>query len=180
MSFTRFANPAIYWIERTPGPGRLAVSARPRGSDWLDDEIGGWKSQGIDTVVSLLEPDESRQLDLIEEARLSSARGIDFRSFPIADRRTPESIKDAKALIQELSQQLLQGRNILIHCRQGVGRSGMIAAAILMENGLELPDALRLIRNARGVEIPETPEQSEWLYRYIPQATSNSLKAPGR
>jgi len=45
--------PQVYWIN-LPMAGRLAIMARPRAGDWLDDEISGWRVQGIDTVVSLL------------------------------------------------------------------------------------------------------------------------------
>ena len=34
--------------------GRLAIMARPRAGDWLEDEISGWRAQGVEIVVSLL------------------------------------------------------------------------------------------------------------------------------
>jgi hypothetical protein len=43
----------LYWID-APATGRLAIMARPRAGDWLDDEIAGWKLAGVDTVVCLL------------------------------------------------------------------------------------------------------------------------------
>src|SRR4051812_19402842 len=53
----------IYWIP-TPTPGRLAVMPRPRGGDWLEDEVRSWRAEGVDIAVSLLTPDETRDLDL--------------------------------------------------------------------------------------------------------------------
>ena len=47
-------SPDLYWIVG-PWRGRLAIAARPRGGDWLDDELSGWRQAGIDVVVSLLE-----------------------------------------------------------------------------------------------------------------------------
>lgn len=32
---------SVYWIDK-PGPGRLAIMARPRASERLEDEIAGW------------------------------------------------------------------------------------------------------------------------------------------
>ena len=60
-------NPDLFWI---PGPwrGRLAMATRPRGGDWLDDEVSGWRRAGLDVIVSLLEKDEDAQLELGREA----------------------------------------------------------------------------------------------------------------
>jgi hypothetical protein len=57
----------IYWIEG-PWPGRLAISSRPRGGDWLEDEVRAWQQAGIETIVSLLTKDEIAALELAQEA----------------------------------------------------------------------------------------------------------------
>jgi hypothetical protein len=63
-----------------PWPGHLAISARPRGGDWLDDELSGWRKAGIEVVVSLLEPGEAASLDLAhEEARSVNTISIRLR-----------------------------------------------------------------------------------------------------
>lgn len=49
--------PKVYWID-LPMAGRLAIMARPRAGDWLEDEISGWRAQGVEIVVSLLEQEE--------------------------------------------------------------------------------------------------------------------------
>lgn len=72
--------------------GCLAISTRPRGGDWLEDEIRGWRSARVDSVVSLLEKDEEKQLELDDEGRLAKANGIQFISFPVVDRGVPTSI----------------------------------------------------------------------------------------
>jgi hypothetical protein len=77
-----------YWIEG-PWKGRLAIVPRPRGGDWLEDEIHSWHEAGLDTVVSLLTTHEIEEFDLGSEERLSKAQGIEFISFPILDREVP-------------------------------------------------------------------------------------------
>jgi len=74
--------PEVFWI-RAPLMGRLAIMPRPRAGEWLDDEIIGWQTEGIDTVVSLLELAEISELGLEREAELSQESGIEFISFPI-------------------------------------------------------------------------------------------------
>src|ERR671919_1670502 len=57
----------VFWIA-APWRGRLGILPRPRGGDWLGDEIAAWRAAGIDTVVSLLEAEEEAQLVLEGEA----------------------------------------------------------------------------------------------------------------
>ena len=80
----------IYWIEG-PTPGRLAIMPRPRGADWLEDEVRNWRSAGVDIVVSLLTPREVAELDLTQEEALAKALGIEYFEFPILDRSVPSS-----------------------------------------------------------------------------------------
>jgi protein-tyrosine phosphatase len=154
--------PNLYWIEAR-WPGRLAISARPRGGDWLDDEIRGWRAAGVDTVVSLLTPDETDELTLRDEAVLSAAHSIRFLSLPVPDLGVPASQVQAVDSIRALIEELERGRNIAIHCRQGIGRSGMIAAALLVTAGADPREAFRRISEVRGVPVPETDEQRNWV-----------------
>ena len=56
----------IYWIEN-PTQGRIGIMPRPRGGDWLEDEVRSLQRSGVDVVVSLLERHEVEELDLQEE-----------------------------------------------------------------------------------------------------------------
>jgi hypothetical protein len=58
--------PDLFWIV-APWRGRLAIATRPRGGDWLEDELKGLRRAGVDVVVSLLETNEADQLDLVNE-----------------------------------------------------------------------------------------------------------------
>jgi protein-tyrosine phosphatase len=152
---------------RIPGPwrGRLAVVARPRGGDWLEDEASGWRRAGIDVIVSLLEDDEAAQLDLHDEAKAAEANGIRFISFPIPDRGVPASVSEAVSLIAAISDALETGKNVAVHCRQGLGRSGLIAAGVLAGSGLNPERAIEVVSSARGQTVPETPDQRLWVQR---------------
>jgi len=152
----------LYWIEG-PWPGRLAISARPRGGDWLEDEVKSWRRAGLDIIVSLLTPDEEEALDLQREKQFCRDSGIDLRSFPIVDRSVPASEVKAMRLIGQLDTDLTQGKNIVVHCRQGIGRSGLIAASLLAARGIGSEDAMKRVSDARGVEVPETPRQRDWI-----------------
>jgi protein-tyrosine phosphatase len=161
----------LHWING-PWPGRLAVAARPRGGDWLADEIASWKREGVEAVLSLLTPQEEKDLDLTEEARLMKSEGLIFTSFPIPDRQVPSSESDIASLLDNANHTLANGTNLVIHCRQGLGRSGLVAACLLATAGLSPGAAVEVISAARGVEIPETKEQRDWIDRYAAVFTS--------
>jgi protein-tyrosine phosphatase len=159
-------NPDLFWI---PGPwnGRLAVATRPRGGDWLDGEADGWRRAGLDVVVSLLEKDEAAQLDLVHESGIAEAKGIHFISFPIPDRGVPSSMADAFSMLGILAGSLGGGKNVAVHCRQGVGRSGLIAAALLVTSGMDAEKAIEVVSAARGQTVPETAAQRQWIEQLL-------------
>jgi protein-tyrosine phosphatase len=152
----------IYWVPETLG-GRLGIAARPRGGDWLADEVATWRAAGVDVLVSLLTSDEIAALDLDQEAAVAKRSGMDFLSFPIADRNTPASRNATLRLVHGLEKRLNEGKNVLIHCRQGIGRAGLMAAAILVVSGAAPKEAFRSIGSARGCPVPETAEQQRWI-----------------
>ena len=90
----------LHWVDG-PWPGRLAIAARPRGGDWLEDEMAHWHHSGVDTVLSLLSPDEEHTLGLGKEADTVRAQGMNFISLPIPDRQVPGSETDLTALWRE-------------------------------------------------------------------------------
>ncbi len=152
----------LYWIDGT-WRGKLAISARPRGGEWLADEMQNWKASGIRTVLSLLTPDEQKELNLEEERREAQKAGLRFVALPIPDLQVPSSPSEVAPVLDEIDSSLASGHSAVIHCRQGVGRSGMIAASYLVLKGEDPASAVRIVEKARGVAIPETPEQRRWI-----------------
>lgn len=155
----------LHWINGL-GPGRLALAARPRGGDWLEDEIAGWRREGVDTIFSLLTPEEEHDLDLADEEAMAKSQGVRFFRFPIVDRQTPESERALAHSLEELDVELAAGRNVVVHCRQGIGRTGLYAACLLVGRGVNPETAVQRLSAARGVPVPETQAQRRWIDRY--------------
>lgn len=143
---------------------------RPRGGDWLEDEVAAWARAGLDVIVSLLEEREAAELGLSREGELCRAAGLSFIQFPIVDRGVPASSNETFDLVNRLATSLSQGKNIGVHCRQSVGRSSLIAATVLIALGKEPQDAFEQIAAARGCPVPETPRQLDWVLAFAPQA----------
>lgn len=155
----------IYWVDGVR-PGKLALLPRPRGGDWLEEEIQSLKLSGADVLVSLLTPEEVEELDIVAEPECCAAAGVEFISFPIMDREVPESIREARSLVRALVAHLGEERAVAIHCRQGIGRAGLISACVLVALGEKPQKALERVSRARGRAVPDTEEQAKWVRQF--------------
>ena len=140
--------------------------ARPRAGDWLEDEVVGWKAEGINTVVSLLERDEVMDLGLDLEESLCCRESMEFIAFPIVDRGVPVSDTATAELAGSLVTKLREGNNIAIHCRAGIGRSALMAACVMISAGSTATYAFDQISAARGVQVPDTEAQRRWVEHF--------------
>ena len=153
----------IYWIHDFANGAKLGIMPRPRGDDWLEEEIIKLKKQHIGLWVSLLEQDEMNELGLRKQPALCSKHDLEYINFPIVDRQVPEKGNKIESLIDELYQKIRSGSSVVIHCRMGIGRSSIIAACILLKAEFKTEQILQKITLARGLKVPDTDAQIQWL-----------------
>jgi protein-tyrosine phosphatase len=139
----------IYWIPEVT-TGRLGIMARPRSGDWLRDEVTGWCHAGLNTVVCLLETSEIRDLELRDESVLCQSSSIEFISFPVPDRGVPSSVQKTAQLVHRVVELLRSGASVAIHCRAGIGRSGLVAACVLLKRNRPVSTVLTRCRCSGG------------------------------
>lgn len=151
----------IYWIGSSRG--RLGIVERPRGGDWLSDDVSTMRAEGVNVVVSLLEQPEVIELALTQEPAECGTAGIEHMSFPIPDRGVPTNDGAADAFLESIGRKLNDGASVVIHCRQSVGRSGLVAIGLLILAGGRLTASKDAVSHARGYEVPETQAQLRWL-----------------
>jgi hypothetical protein len=84
---------------------------------------------------------------------------------PIPDLHAP-SLDDFAALIESLHARLVAGETLLVNCGAGIGRTGTVAAAILVRTGMPLDDALEVVRTHRPMAGPEVGAQRDVLTAY--------------
>jgi protein-tyrosine phosphatase len=152
----------LYWIPFSP-VGRLAIMPHPTPGERLNVQMGDLRREGVQVIVSLLSLTEIVELSLEDEPDVCRRHQIEFLWLPITDQQAPSSLRSAMQLINKIVKRIRQNRGVAIHCRMGIGRSGMIAAGALMMLQIEMPTALKLLSQTRGEEIPETEEQRRWL-----------------
>jgi protein-tyrosine phosphatase len=158
--------PEVFWIDRV-AKGLLGIMPRPRGGDWLGDELQALDKAGVNVVVSLLTADEVSELELQDEERLCGDCGLRFISFPIPDRSVPFSMPEAGRSLDLILEELWAGKAVAVHCRMGIGRSSLIAACLLKSQGIGVDEAFAMISRARGFSVPDTEEQREWVKGFV-------------
>jgi protein-tyrosine phosphatase len=157
----------IFWVQDGQPP-RVAIVPRPRGLDWLRDDLAALKAGGLDILVSFLPAYEAEELGLSEEAQLAAEAGLEFIAYPILDRTVPTDLPDFRALVSRLAAEVRAGRRVGAHCRGSIGRSTVLIAALMIALGADAETALAQIEHARGFQVPDTPEQRAWILAFQP------------
>jgi len=166
-------------VRATPSHGRIGITFCPGKHDryaytgaWerdlgIDlDAIAAW---GAKLVLTLVEPAELKALKVPQLGHEIRRRGIEWRHLPIADFSVPTQAFEQQWATQgrEIREMLRNGDDLLVHCKGGLGRAGMIAARLLAELGMDPEEAIHAIRRARKGAI-ETPAQLALVRRTKP------------
>lgn len=151
------------------GSAHLSVVPRPRGGDWLDDDIRAIRSAGVHLLISMLTADEQAEMNLTAEAETCHALGLEYLSIPIPDFGVPTDPLPFEKGVARVIRTLSQDKSVAVHCRQSIGRSGLLICAVLVATGMPLEKAVTIASEARGVPVPESPVQRTWLAANTPR-----------
>ena len=165
---------AIAWINHDLFDGEIGITLCPGkyqpvswSGGWnrnLDADILAIREAGATTVVSLV---ESREMEILRVPELGNAviaQGMEWVHLPFADTTAPgkEWMNDFHLCKDGLIQSIIDGKGIVIHCKGGLSRAGTVTALLLAELGLEVRDAISLIRKTRSVDCINE-QQEEFL-----------------
>jgi len=154
-----------------PSTGFLGLTICPgkkdAGSHWDRDlytdlqVIHDW---GATTVVTLIEDHEFQMLDVEDLEAEVRELGMDWLHLPILDVSVPDQHFEQswRTAGETVHHRLDAGERILIHCRGGLGRTGLVAGLILVERGILPQEAIHQIRAVRQHAI-ETFEQEDYV-----------------
>lgn len=144
--------------------GILYVMPKPgKGEGSVGEDLAYLKAEGLDIVVSLLQAEEQVSEGLEREGAVCEQLGLEFLNFPIEDHCVPADRDAAMSFVGSLKDYLGEGKNIAIHCRGGVGRTGTLAGALMLACGHEPEAVFATLSAARGKEMPATDEQRAWV-----------------
>jgi len=135
----------------------------------LDDVFRALRARGCGALVSLVEDREfaafcGKKVFAEHAARHDFA----WHHLPICDFQAPDSafLEAWRPVSKFLLEELRMGRDVCLHCKGGIGRSGTVAALLLIDHGLGGDEAIVQVRQARRGAI-ETPEQEVFVRSYI-------------
>ena len=144
-----------------PAKGRLWIMPCPDGAE-LQRDTAMYCEGGVDHVVSMLTVDEARSLGLASEGEACEKAGLSFDQHPITDFGLPD-MADFHALVMRIKGLLQDGEGVAVHCRAGIGRSGMVTTGVLVALGSGPEEAIEKVSHARGVSVPDTVEQGRFV-----------------
>ena len=142
--------PQLYSVE-FGGPGRLSIMTRPHPSA-LRRTAKLLRRNGVDVVLFTVRRTHFWQTDDLKHEVLW---------WPIPEHGVP--FGDDGGLLAQLVERLRAGQHVVVSCRLGLGRSPMVAAALLTDLGLSPDAAHAALSKARGRLVPHGRMQREWV-----------------
>ena len=165
--------------EELPGQGRLGLTLAPgkRGYSsvrpvYHDRDLSADLSRlrdtyHCDTLVSLMEPFEYQDAAIPHLFNEAESQGIEVLALPVRDVSVPrpDQADTFAELVVQINQRLSAGATVIVHCLGGVGRSGLVAAAVLVSQGHAPDQAIAAVRAARPRAV-ETCEQEQYVFDF--------------
>lgn len=121
-------------------PGQLAGMGRPGLVGDFDADLAAIAAAGVTHLITLTE-------EGMPQPRLA-AHGLEGRHFPIPDMGVP-ALAAAARLCRDISRLTRAGAVVAVHCHAGLGRTGLVLAAVLVWEGIAARQAIEMVRAER-------------------------------
>lgn len=127
----------------TPCPGTLSTSVAASLQDLY--------AVGASAVITLMTAEEMARHKVAQIEAECAALGMEWFHFPVEDEAAPgDDFARAWQRQRARVHQHLQNNNaVVIHCKGGSGRTGVVAAQILMERGVGQAQAVAQVKALR-------------------------------
>ncbi len=155
-------------IGMTPCPGiRIESTRRGNVQKNLRRDLIACREWGASGIVTLNQPDELHSLGLGDLGNHAMDAGFWWRNLPITDMDVPdEAFEDIWAVEgKQIAASLIAGERVILHCLAGLGRTGMMAARLLVDMGMSPELAVTEVRKVRPRAI-QTEAQRKYVHKF--------------
>jgi len=142
------------------GPGLTAYWKRD-----LETDLARLKELGVTVLAPLLTDEELETLGISGYVDAARSQGLEVLRFPFPDGGVPEGHAELDGFLVRLAARLHADEAVVVHCRGGLGRAGLVCACLLLHLGecRTGPDAVARIRGTRSARAVETREQERFV-----------------
>jgi len=161
-----------YWVV----PGKLLAGAYPgsRSRAQAMERLRRFLDAGVTCFIDLTEAAEAAPYEALLPFEAPNGRRVEYLREPLPDHDVPASRETMQRILALLDGALDAGHVVYLHCRAGIGRSGMTIGCWLAErcgNGQQALDELaeywlRAAQSRRFPSVPETAEQEEYVRQW--------------
>ncbi len=159
--------PNTYWVI----PNRLLAGEYPGDADEMEARrrLRLLRDAGIE-----------RFIDLTEEGELTPYRDLlddpgNHKRSAVADCSVPYNVSQTKDVLASIRESLARGRKVYVHCRAGIGRTGLMVGCFLAEDLDSGRAALKQLnalwkqseRSASWPKVPQTAEQADYIRHWL-------------
>lgn len=132
-------------------PGMNCFSTLDLYDDRIENDLQSIRKWGASVVITLLELRELAMLGITGLPDRVLSMNMIWLHLPIMNMGLPDELFEEswKWAGPRLLRLLSEGQRIHIHCKEGVGRSGVVAARLLIEAGIDPDTAMKSVRKAR-------------------------------
>ncbi|EKF61482.1 phosphatase [Agrobacterium albertimagni AOL15] len=157
----RFPAPHLSRLD-FPDAGGIAMMQCPGRAGNLVEEVAALKATGVDLVLSLIQ--DTEYPDLAAFAAAMDLHRLEWVRMPLVPGGVPGNVDEWPDIRARLIVRIAKGGVVAIHCWGGLGRTGVVAADLLMAFGFTADEAISHVREVRPGTI-ESQEQELWIKR---------------
>jgi len=159
----------VDWIQDSVLPDEcLGLTICPGRRDRhrsLDEDLRVLAAANVRVLVCLVTAAELAWAGVSSLRAKAQALGIIVHHVPIADQGVP-TLTQAGTLVTSIQESLNQADRVVIHCMGGLGRSGLLAACVLVARGIQPETAIQTIRACRSPRAIESHAQEQFVHQF--------------